>query len=223
MKKVRLLSFFVLIAAATMHGSVQVFNEQEYINLILESMALSELLEHEVQNSKPFNAQQNIDTSTKFDSDTFKQDIYTASQQTKQARQKEAAEHAAWMKANIEEIAPLDENVVPNSSIVPIKKTPQKRDLFQNQIKNAQEASNGKMIPAQYKNTNNNMLEPSNGQSMTENIKNVNPMLDQKASDVNTLANVPDSTLKIGSLSSVSHLAAMWEKIQSNQNNVPIN
>lgn len=49
MKNFKLLSLFLLIAAAEMHASAQAFNEQAYIQLIMESMALSTMLEREAR------------------------------------------------------------------------------------------------------------------------------------------------------------------------------
>lgn len=52
MKNFKLLSLFLLIAAAEMHASAQAFDEKGFMTLILESMALSEMLKHEAGSSK---------------------------------------------------------------------------------------------------------------------------------------------------------------------------
>jgi len=51
MKNFKLLSLFLLIAAAEMHASSEAFDEQGFMKLILESMALSEMLKREASSN----------------------------------------------------------------------------------------------------------------------------------------------------------------------------
>lgn len=148
MKNFRLLSLFLLITAAEMHASSQAFDEQGFMKLILESMAISEMLRREasIENLTQKNQATIIQRNTRGYLKKAKQNQYTIGDTSQDYPELSAANIKA-QRAN--KIAEAQAKLIPNdqNQMVVYNRgaTPDFKQSINQAIKNNNDANDDEM------------------------------------------------------------------------------